>query len=76
MRLWLRNLRESKGWSQADVAAMLEITRQSYNFYENGKRQKDMTISIGSKIADLFNIPLSTIRNFEEALADDGEEVK
>lgn len=73
MRLWLRNLRESKGWSQADVAAMLEITRQSYNFIESGERQKDMTISIGSKIADLFKIPLSTIRNFEEALAEESE---
>lgn len=35
--LHLRELREKRGLSQADIARALGISRQSYNFYENGK---------------------------------------
>lgn len=76
MRIWLKDLRNKKGWTQTETAKRLKMSRQLYNFIENGARQKDMTISLGSKLSDLFNIPLSTIRNFEEALAEDREEAK
>lgn len=73
MRIWLRRLRNKNGWTQAETAKRLNMSRQLYNFIENGERQKDMTISLGSKLSDLFNIPLSTIRNYEEALAEESE---
>lgn len=76
MRIWLKKLREEKKYTQEFVAQKLGMNQNTYSRLESGIYKKDMTISIGSKLSDLFNIPLSTIRNFEEALADDGEEVK
>lgn len=73
MRSWLKDLRNKKGWTQTETAKRLKMSRQLYNFIENGTRQKDMTISLGSKISDLFDIPLSTIRNYEEDMAEESE---
>lgn len=69
MREWLKKLREDRGWRQVDVAEKLEVSIQQYNFIENGKRQEDMNLSTASKLADLFNIPLSAVRMHEEQLA-------
>lgn len=35
----MRDLREDKDLKQADVAKILNITRQQYQLYESGKRQ-------------------------------------
>lgn len=35
----LRTLRLRAGKSQADIAGLLNITREAYSMYENGKRQ-------------------------------------
>ena len=35
----LRELREDKDKTQADIAKILNITRPQYNLYETGKRQ-------------------------------------
>ena len=69
MREWLKKLRKDRGWRQLDVAEKLDVSIQQYNFIENGKRQEDMNLSTASKLADLFNIPLSTVRMHEEQLA-------
>lgn len=73
MRLWLKNLREEKKYTQEFVAQKLGMNQNTYSRLESGIYKKDMTISIGSKISDLFEIPLSTIRNYEEALAAESE---
>lgn len=72
MRNWLKDIRDSKGYTQQHMANLLGVTVQQYNFIENGKRQQDLNLSTASKLSDIFEIPLSTIRNFEEALR--GEE--
>jgi len=69
MRLWLKELRKQKKLRQGDIAKVLGVTRQQYNFIENGKRQVDMNLPTVSKIADFFDIPLSKIRQHEEELA-------
>lgn len=69
MREWLKKLREENELSQQQVAEVLDISRQQYNFIENGKRQEDMNLSTAAKLADLFNIPLSAVRMHEEQLA-------
>lgn len=69
MRSWLKKLREDKGYTQEFVAQKLGMNQNTYSRLENGIYKKDMTIALGSKLSDLFNIPLSTIRNHEEALA-------
>lgn len=66
MRVWLNNLRKKSGMTQQEVAVKLGVTVQQYNFIENRKRQADLNLSTASKLSDVFNIPLSTIRNYEE----------
>lgn len=52
--LHLRDLRIKRGLSQADVARELGISRQSYNFYENGRRDPDTTML--QTLADYFRV--------------------
>ena len=72
MRNWLKDIRDSKGYTQQHMANLLGVTVQQYNFIENGKRQQDLNLSTASKLSDIFGLPLFTIRNYEEALR--GEE--
>lgn len=69
MREWLKKLREDNGYTQEVVAQKLGMNQNTYSRLENGVYRKDMTISLGAKLSDLFNVPLSTIRNYEEELA-------
>ena len=50
----LKEIRQSKGLSQADVARSLNISRQSYNFYESGKRDPDTKML--ATLASFFNV--------------------
>ena len=68
MRVWLKDLRNAKGWTQEIVANKLGVSRQAYAQIEAGERQADLNLSTASKLADIFNISLSKIRNYEEAL--------
>ncbi|EGK59520.1 XRE family transcriptional regulator [Centipeda periodontii DSM 2778] len=52
----MKLLREQHNLSQTDLAKILNISRQSYNFYENEKRDPDTTMLI--RIADFFNVSL------------------
>lgn len=52
--LHLRDLRIKRGLSQADVARELGISRQSYNFYENGKRDPDTAMV--KALAEFFGV--------------------
>lgn len=50
----LKNLRKQTGRSQADIASLLNITREAYSMYENGKRQPSYeTLTF---LADLYNV--------------------
>jgi putative transcriptional regulator len=52
MRNRLRVLRAERGWSQADLAEKLEVSRQSVNAIETGKY--DPSLPLAFKIARLF----------------------
>lgn len=52
----MKLLRKQHNLSQADLAKLLNISRQSYNFYENEKRDPDTTMLI--RIADIFDVSL------------------
>ena len=69
MRMWLKELRKNKGWTQAKVAQKLGVTTAQYAYIEAGERQADLNLSTASKLADIFKISLSKIRNYEEALS-------
>ena len=52
MKNRLRELRAERGWSQADLAERLEVSRQSVNALETGKY--DPSLPLAFRIARLF----------------------
>jgi len=55
----LRVLRAEKGWSQADLADRLEVSRQSVNAIETGKY--DPSLPLAFRIARLFERTIEEI---------------
>ena len=55
----LRVLRAERGWSQADLAERLDVSRQSVNAIETGKY--DPSLPLAFKIARLFEAPIEQI---------------
>ena len=58
-----------KGYSQADVAKMLNLSRQAYNIYETGKTYP-RTEKL-EQLAEIFGVPISYFSGGESG-ADDG----
>ena len=52
----LKEIRESSGISQKDFAAIIGVPANTYNQWENGKRQPDPELLI--QIADYFNVTM------------------
>jgi putative transcriptional regulator len=63
MNNWLKVLRAERNWSQAELAARLDVSRQAVNAIETGKH--DPSLPLAFRIARLFN------RSIEEVF-DDG----
>jgi putative transcriptional regulator len=61
----LKILRAMNDWSQADLAARLDVSRQAVNAIETGKH--DPSLPLAFRIARLFAMPI-------EAIFDDGIE--
>lgn len=55
----VRDLRGEQGWSQADLAERLEVSRQTVNAIETGKY--DPSLPLAFKIAKLFGRPIEAI---------------
>ena len=55
----LRVLRAERGWSQADLGARLDVSRQAVNAVETGKY--DPSLPLAFKIARLFDMPIEEI---------------
>lgn len=55
----LRELRTVRGWTQADLAERLEVSRQTVNALETGKY--DPSLPLAFRIADLFKTPIESI---------------
>lgn len=53
----LKGLRESREWSQDELAKRLEVSRSTIGNYEQGTREPDFETL--EKIADVFNCPIS-----------------
>ena len=60
----LRQLREERDWTQADLALRLEVSRQTVNALEAGRY--DPSLPLAFKIARLFR------RKIEEIFSDGG----
>ncbi len=59
MRNQLRVLRAQRGWSQADLAERLGVSRQTVNAIETGKY--DPSLPLAFKMAEIFGQPIETI---------------
>jgi putative transcriptional regulator len=55
----VRELRSAQGWSQAELAEHLDVSRQTINAIETGKY--DPSLPLAFKIARLFGRPLESI---------------
>lgn len=55
----LRVLRAINGWSQAELAGRLDVSRQAVNAIETGKH--DPSLPLAFKIARLFDKPIEEI---------------
>jgi len=66
MKNKLRVLRAERNWSQARLAELLAVSRQTVNAIENGKY--DPSLPLAFKMAYLFEIAIEEI--FEPADAD------
>jgi len=64
MKNHVRELRAEQGWSQAQMAEQLEVSRQTVNAIETGKY--DPSLPLAFRIAALFGRPI-------EAIFDPGE---
>ena len=59
MKNTLRVLRAERGWSQAELAATLGVSRQTVNALEVGKY--DPSLPLAYRIARLFERPVEKI---------------
>lgn len=59
MKNQLKVLRAMRGWSQADLAERLDVSRQAVNAVETGKY--DPSLPLAFKLARLFAMPIEQI---------------
>jgi putative transcriptional regulator len=59
MKNRLRVLRAERGWSQADLADRLEVSRQSVNAIETGRF--DPSLPLAFRLARLFSTAIEQI---------------
>jgi putative transcriptional regulator len=59
MKNRLKELRTERGWSQAELAERLDVSRQSVNALETDKY--DPSLPLAFKIARLFGRPIEAI---------------
>lgn len=59
MRNVLRDLRGERGWSQAELARELDVSRQTVNALETGRY--DPSLPLAFKLARLFERPIEAI---------------
>ena len=55
----IRELREGRGWSQAELATALQVSRQTVNALERGRY--DPSLPLAFTIARLFSLTIEEI---------------
>lgn len=65
MKNTLRQLRAERGWSQAELGARLEVSRQTINALEVGKY--DPSLPLAMRIARLFERTIEDVFLYEES---------
>jgi putative transcriptional regulator len=65
MKNRLKELRAERKWSQVDLAALLNVSRQTINAIENGRY--DPSLPLAFQIARAFSLPIESIFDDEFA---------
>lgn len=60
----LRTIREDRGYTQKQIAEVLETTRQYYSDYENGKREIPIRVYI--KLSKFYGVSIDYLAGLEE----------
>ncbi|KGJ05324.1 putative transcriptional regulator [Paracoccus halophilus] len=55
----IRELRQQKGWSQADLATLLKVSRQTVNALERGRY--DPSLPLAFNVARLFDLTIEDV---------------
>ena len=63
MKNRLKVLRAERNWTQADLAAKLEVSRQTINAIEKGKF--DPSLPLAFKAANLFGLSIEDIFQYD-----------
>lgn len=63
----IKNLRKQKSLSQQAIANYLQITRQAYSNYENGKREPDYETLL--KLSEFFDVTVDYLTRGETPTA-------
>lgn len=64
MKNRLKELRKVRGWSQAELARALKISRQAVNGFESGKFTPSLEMAF--KIARLFDVAIESVFSYRE----------
>lgn len=56
---YIAKLRVANGWSQADVANQINITKAAYSNIETGKRSPSLKIAL--KLQEIFQKPIEEL---------------
>ncbi len=64
----LRELRLSNGFTQKQIADVLNIDRSTYSYYETRKTQPDLNVI--KKLASMYNVSCDYILDFERSKPD------
>ena len=67
MRNYLKDKRKELNLTQEQVAEKINCCRQMYCFIENGNRQKNISVDLLVKLADIFSIPVSELIESENS---------
>ena len=65
MRNHLKHLRGERGWSQADLADRLDVTRQTVIALEKGRY--DPSLPLAFRISRVFGLPIEDLFDPDEA---------
>ncbi|MHC8327607.1 helix-turn-helix transcriptional regulator [Pseudomonas sp. LB1P83] len=68
MKNRLKELRAERKWSQVDLAALLNVSRQTINAIENGRY--DPSLPLAFQIARAFELPIESI--FDDEFSSQG----
>jgi putative transcriptional regulator len=63
----IRSLRAERGWSQADLAGRLGVSRQTVNAVEAGR--SDPSLPMGMRMARLFDRRVEEVFSLDDASA-------